>query len=672
MKNFKRAAVRQSRRPDPAADVETQVKWIAWLVPLVVAGVTCAAFLPALWNDFVNWDDDRNLIGNPFYRGLGWTQLSWMFSTFHEGHYQPLSWLTFAIDYLIWGMNPVGYHLTNLVLHGANAVFFYFLARRLLYAAVPQARVVDSWRLSVSAGLAALLFAVHPLRVESVAWATERRDMLSALFFFGAIYFYLRAYAADRDQARRRWMTGAVVVYALSLLSKATAMTLPIVLLLLDVYPLKRLRLEGPLRFTAALREVLLEKLPFFVLAVLFAVIALMAQQNTGALRPVENYFFSYRVGQAFYGLCFYLWKTLVPVSLSPLYELPYDFEAWTPVFLACAMTVVVISGSLFLLRQRWPAALACWVYYLVVVAPVLGVVQSGPQLVADRYSYLSCLSWALLAGGAIYQMSTSRSELSARSVGFAAVASLAGVLLGILGFLTWQQTQVWRDSKTLWQHAIAAGNDSAFASYNLARILELEGKLPQSMESYSRAISINPTMADAHHNLARLLAQQGKTDEAIAHYREALKFKPHDAETHNNLAFALASNGELEASLAEFRRAIVIDPKFAKPYFNLGRLFVRSGELDKAIDNFQQAVKLAPNQSEIHAGLADALARAGNADEAIFHLTAAVNLSPGFADGHVALARLLAQQGKTEAAAEHYQAAMRLLTAAEKARSAR
>ena len=155
--------------------------------------MTVVAFLPALSNDFVNWDDDRNLIDNPFYRGLGWTQLSWMFSTFHEGHYQPLSWLTFAIDYLIWGMNPVGYHLTNLVLHGANAVFFYFLARRLLYAAVPQARVVDSWRLRVSAGLAALLFAVHPLRVESVAWATERRDMLSALFFFGAIYFYLRA-----------------------------------------------------------------------------------------------------------------------------------------------------------------------------------------------------------------------------------------------------------------------------------------------------------------------------------------------------------------------------------------------------------------------------------------------------------------------------------------------
>jgi len=405
---------------------------------------------------------------------------------------------------------------------------------------------------------------------------------------------------------------------------------------------------------------------------VLFGVIALIAQQNTGALRPVENYFFSYRVGQAFYGLCFYLWKTLAPVSLAPLYELPYDFEAWTAVFLACGVMVVVISVSLFLLRAHWPAALACWLYYLVVLAPVLGVAQSGPQLVADRYSYLSCLSWAVLAGGMFYQLANSQSELNARSIRFAAVASLASALVGIYGYLTWRQTQVWRDSKTLWQHALATGNDSALARYNLARILELESKLPQSVESYSRAISINPTMADAHHNLARLLGKQGKTAEAIAHYREALKFKPHDAETHNNLAFALASNGELEASLAEFRRAIVIDPKFAKPYFNLGRLFVRSGELDKAIDNFQQAVKLAPNQSEIHAGLADALVRAGNADEAIFHLTAAVNLSPGFADGHVALARLLAQQGKTEAAAEHYQAAMKLLKAAEKARSAR
>lgn len=665
MKSTERAASRKSRRLGQATDVETQSHWSEWFVPLLVAVLTCATFLPALWNDFVNWDDDRNLIDNLFYRGLGWRQLSWMFSTFHEGHYQPLSWLTFGLDYLIWGMNPVGYHLTSLVLHGANAVFFYFVAQRLLCAALPQASAAENWRLSVSAGFTALLFSVHPLRVESVAWVTERRDLLSALFFFAAIYSYLQAYAVENNQTRRRWLTGAIVVYALSLLSKATAMTLPIVLLLLDVYPLKRLRREWPVRFTPALRELLWQKLPFLVLAILFAVIALFAQQNIGALHPVENYFVTYRLGQVFYGLCFYLLKTLVPVSLSPLYELPYDFEAWTPVFLACGVAVVVLSALLFLLRQRWPAALACWVYYLVVVAPVLGVAQSGPQLVADRYSYLSCLSWALLAGGFFYRFLSSHTKRSDRVFRFAAVSTLASALLGILGFLVWQQTQVWHDSKTLWRHAIAVGSDSAIARYNLARIFELEDKLPQSVESYRRAISINPTMADAHHNLARLLAQQGKPDEAIAHYREALKFKPNDAETHNNLALLLASKGELEASLAELRRAVAIDPKFAKPYFNLGRLLVRSGDLEKAIEHFHQALKLAPDGAEIHAALGDAYVRFGNIDSAAVHFETAVKLKPELVDAHVALARLLAEQGKKDAAAKHYQAAVELLKTA-------
>ena len=665
MKSTESAASRKSHRPGQAADVETRRNWFQWFVPLLVVVLTCATFLPALWNDFVNWDDDRNLIDNLSYRGLGWQQLSWMFSTFHEGHYQPLSWLTFGLDYLIWGMNPVGYHLTSLVLHGANAVLFYFVARRLLGAALPQATSAENWRLSVGAGLTALLFSIHPLRVESVAWATERRDVLSAWFFLGAIYFYLRSHAAEHDQARRRWMTGAIVVYALSLFSKATAMTLPIVLLWLDIYPLKRLRLAWPVNFTPVLRHILSEKLPFFLLAILFAVIALFAQQNTGALRPVENYFVTYRLGQAFYGLYFYLWKTLLPVSLSPLYELPYDFDMWTPVFLACGAAAVVLSALLYLLRQRWPAALACWAYYLVVVAPVLGVAQSGPQLVADRYSYLSCLSWALLAGGVFYLCLNPSRDRSDRAVRSVLVPLFASAVLMILGVLTWKQSQVWRDSKTLWRHAIAVGSDSAIARYNLARRSELEGDLPDSIEHYRRAISINPTMADAHHNLARLLAKQGKPDEAIAHYREALKFKPNDAETHNNLALLFASKGELEASLAEFRRAMVIDPKFAKPYFNLGRLFVHGGELEKAIEHFHQALKLAPDGAEIHAALGDAYVRSGIIDGAVVHFEAAVKLKPELVDAHVALARLLAEQGQKDAAARHYRAAVELLKTA-------
>ena len=185
------------------------------------------AFFPALLNDFVNWDDDKILYDNPFYRGLGWVQLKWMFSTFLMGHYQPLTWLSFAFDYQLWGMAPFGYHLTSLLLHSANAVLFYCVSRRLLKNAVGKLVDDERWRLELSAGLSALLFAIHPLRVESVAWATERRDVLSGLFYFLTVYFYLRAAAISLPSARHRWLGAAIVAYLLSLLSKATAITLP-------------------------------------------------------------------------------------------------------------------------------------------------------------------------------------------------------------------------------------------------------------------------------------------------------------------------------------------------------------------------------------------------------------------------------------------------------------
>ncbi len=213
-----------------------------WHPAVVMALLVGCAFAPILWNQFVGWDDYDNLVNNPAYRGLGWDQLCWMFTTFHLGHYQPLSWVTFAIDYLVWGLNPVGYHLTNLILHVANAVFFYFVGRRLLLSALAPTDSESAAQINLSAAFAALLFALHPLRVESVAWATERRDVLSGFFFFATIYCYLRAAETSHPDSGRFWLYAAVVVYGLSLLSKAIAMTLPVVLLLLDIYPLRRYR----------------------------------------------------------------------------------------------------------------------------------------------------------------------------------------------------------------------------------------------------------------------------------------------------------------------------------------------------------------------------------------------------------------------------------------------
>ena len=592
------------------------------------------------------------LVDNPKYRGLGWTQLRWMFSTFHAGHYQPLSWITLGSDYLLWGLDPFGYHLTNLIFHAVNTVVFYFVCRQLFTRIFVASRELR-WQLDFSAALAAIFFALHPLRVESVVWATERRDVLSGGFFLAAIYCYLRAQqaAAGSSITRHRWLALAFVAQLLSLMAKATAITLPLVLVILDIYPLQRLRAAVRSWFSADSRRVLGEKVPFLLLSLIFGVVALWAQQSSGALRPVQLYFFSYRLGQAFYGICFYIWKTVLPISLSPLYELPYDFEAWTGVFILCAAVTLLASLLAFCTRGRWPWLAACWAYYVIVLAPVLGVAQSGAQLVADRYSYLSCLSWAVLVGGiAFYWLQRAKSASLATVT---VVISLTGAALGLL---TRAQVAVWRDTESLWKHTLEVTPNTAIANYNLGKYYETNGNAQSSVELYRRAVAINPTHSEAHYNLARLLGQQGQPDEAIAHYREALKFKPNDVETHNNLGQLLAQQGNFTAALTEYQEALALDPQFAKAYFNLGRLFVRSGEFDKAIENFEHALKLSPDTAEVHAGLGDAYARAGNIQQAIIHLNAAIKLKPQLAGVGPELARLLAAREKTASATERHQ----------------
>ncbi len=363
-----------------------------WLVPSLVSLLTVLAFLPVLGNGFVDWDDKANFLENRSYRGLGWEQLRWMITTFHKGHYQPLSWGTLGLDYILWGVEPFGYHMTNLLLHAANAVLFYILAFRLLALAL-SVTAGEAFSLRISAAFAALVFAIHPLRVESVAWATERRDVLSALFFLLTIHLYLWANGDAQSRRTRIWrLSASLAMYSLSLLSKAGGMTLPVVLLVLDVYPLRRFAGQGQNWFGRAARGVWLEKVPFLILASAAAFVALLAQYEAGALESMERYGTLVRMAQASFGLVFYLWKTVVPLGLSPLYEISPELNPWEWQFLVSGVLVVGISLALFLLRRRWPAALAVWVCYVAIVAPVLGVAQSGNQLVAG----LTPCSWTV------------------------------------------------------------------------------------------------------------------------------------------------------------------------------------------------------------------------------------------------------------------------------------
>src|SRR5712692_7544996 len=271
----------QHERRDPVPSALPQ-RWGSWLVPVLIALVTFAVFLPALQNQFVDWDDAANFLDNPHYRGLGWTHLRWMWTT-HLGHWIPLTWMTLGLDYLLWGMNPLGYHLTNLLLHAANAVVFFFVVRRILTRALPSPSE-RGHALAVSAGFAALVFAIHPLRVESVAWVTERRDVLSGLFYVLTIVMYLRA--CERGTRGRGWYWLSVAVFVCALLSKSMVVNLPVVLLILDVYPLRRL--GGDIGWSSeAARRVYAEKIPFVLLAAAASAIAVMAQLSFHAAPSV-------------------------------------------------------------------------------------------------------------------------------------------------------------------------------------------------------------------------------------------------------------------------------------------------------------------------------------------------------------------------------------------------
>ncbi len=650
MKNSK--AIRAAAKKKNAGYRSDAERWLAVSVPVGIFLVTVTAFFPALQNGFVNWDDDKNLLENPHYRGLGWTQLYWMFTTFDLGHYQPLSWTSFGLDYLLWGMKPFGYHLTSLILHGANAVLVYLLSRRLLSFSFRLP--VDERTLQLSAGFAALLFALHPLRVESVAWATERRDVLSGFFYLLTVLCYLRAATAP-GISRWRWMAGSLIAFSLSLLSKAAGMTLPVVLLVLDFYPLRRLG-GGPGKwFGRAARRVWWGKAPFLILAMVFALVALLAQHDAGALTSLERYSLLSRFVQAFFGFVFYLWKTLWPLGLSPLYEAPASLDPFAARYLGATLVVLAVSAALLALRRSWPAGLAVWIAYLVTLAPVSGIAQSGVQLVADRYSYLSCLGLAALAGGGL--LWAVRLSRQARLIAL----GLAGLALAGLAVLTWRQAQVWHDTETLWRYVLTFDPGSSVAHNNMGTTLFKRGKLEEAVHHYRAALQINPTYAVAHHNLGNALADRGELDEAIRQYREALEFDPKLAQAHYSLGDVLATQGNLAQAIEQFRMALQLDPALADAYYKLGNAFAVKGDADQAIQNYRSALDHEPTHALAHFNLGNALVRRGRLDESMAHFEAALKLQPNLVDAYHNLGRLAAAQGQLDRAVQLFREALRI-----------
>jgi len=495
------------RRYFPTDFLTTSVR----LAPVGVAIIPCIVFVAAIENGYV-WDDHFNFIANHGYRGLGWAQVTWMLTSAHLAHWIPVTWLSLGLDYAMWGMAPAGYHFTNILFHAANATIFYHIAWRLLRAAAPA---TSQARLVAGAAVAALFFAIHPLRVESVAWITERRDVVSGLFFLLAVLAYLRAW--DTGRKTSRWLAISVGCFQFGVLSKSIVVTLPVVLLILDIYPLKRLDPSVRHWTRPANRRVFLEKLPYLPMVLLGSFVAISTFGRDGALTSLSNLSLLDRVAMMSYAVAFYIWKTAFPFGLSPLYELPQTISPAAAEFVLAHLSTLGFTVVFLMLRRRWPAGLAAWLVYLCILAPVSGAMHNGRHLVADRNTYLACLPWALLAGGALMRLARARAaDVAGRPASRLASVCIGGWLL-MLAVLSSYQTTIWRDDESLWRHAVAVDARCFTCHYNLGTILIANGMTPAAIEHLQTAVTLRSGSPLPHGALVLAHLARDRRDDAEA-----------------------------------------------------------------------------------------------------------------------------------------------------------
>jgi len=528
-----------SRQKTALSQISSRHPWQDRLVPFIPAIVAVVLFLPALGNGFVNWDDPAYVYENLHIRHL---ELRWIFTGIVASNYHPLTLLSHTIDYALFGPDPMGHHLTSLILHALNSALVFLLAKRLLAKGLGRAG-------TLGALIAALLFAVHPLHVESVVWVSERKDVLSAFFFFLSILFYIRY----TEKGRKGLYGLTLLAFILALLSKPMAVTLPVVLLILDYYPLDRLQ-KGSV--------IIMEKIPFFALGIVSAILTLWAQSTGGAVTRMVSYPLSIRILVAVRGYLFYSYKLLFPVGLAPYYPLPMGLGPSNPFFI---VSLIFLTGvtlfCLFWAMRGKRALLAIWLYYLVTLAPVIGIVQVGSQAAADRYSYLPTVGCIMLAGALL-------SLLYKRSGGSKGIALIITLL--VLLFLSVQTTRaipVWHDSVSLWSHEInfLEGHNKGdrlagtIAHYNRAKAYEGISLLPEAIADYTSVIAINPGYLDAYINRGVIYGQLGRFEEA----------------------------------LPDFNRAVELDPTSAAARYNRGLVYKNLGDMDKAREDFQAAMSL-------------------------------------------------------------------------------
>ncbi len=553
-----------------------------WKTALIPVLLTFTAYLSIMTNGFV-WDDEKIIRDNLYIRFLDGQSIHWMFTTFFMGNWTPLTWLSLALDYKIAGLDPRVYHFTNIFFHSLNTGLVFFLSFRIL------SLVSEKDRLVPGALLTALLFGLHPLHVESAAWAAERKDLLCGLFFLLSVWAYLD-YALTIGSRRVKYLA-CLGFFALALMSKPMAITLPVVFLILDYWPLGRFKSHPIL--------VLKDKIPFFALSLLTAVLAFSAQSDADAMPNLEKMPVDIRLMNVFHSIVFYLMKVAAPVNLAAFYPFPIGLKPFSAGNLIGLVLTLLISLACFLWRKQWPALATAWIFYLVTLAPVSGFFQVGSQMAADRYTYLPTLGLFLLLGG------FTASALGQRRALFYQLSALVGTVLWVMTIL---QAGIWKNSITLWERVAAVTpNVSAMTYTNLAAAYQGAEMWDQALSTYFVAISLGPKETAPHEGKGLVLMKKGMLDQAALEFKTEISLDSKIASAHKNLSMTYQRLGNGEGALAEAKEGVKLEPNIPDSYSVLGGAHFILNQPDQAAEAFQKALNLDPDNDNYLFNLATA-----------------------------------------------------------------
>ncbi len=664
-----------------------------WLALLLAVG-TAILYWPVIGHQFIGYDDNQYLVQNwHIQSGLTWRAISWAFSSGYASNWHPLTWISHLLDWQFFGSNPMGHHLANLILHALNSVLLFVLLHQMTRA---------TWR----SAFVAALFAWHPLHVESVAWAAERKDVLCAFFWILTLMAYTQ-YARKKTVAKNRWIESGIVgepasstkfhplpggegrgegerkdaaghsqgsgttfyyglsllLFALALMSKPMAVTLPFVLLLVDFWPLERLpifsKASAPTAESGAasrkqnLKALILEKLPFFGLAMAASIITFRVQQAGGAVNSLQSAPFALRFENAFLAYLRYLGKTVWPTRLAVLYPLSSHLPMVAVV--SAVVLFLLICAAAFWSARRAPYVLSGWFWFAGTLVPVIGIIQVGAQSMADRYTYLPSIGlFIVLAWGAVDLLSK---VPPARNV----LAGAAVIVLAALCVVTRHQLAYWQNGEILFRHAIAVTDHNYLAYSSLGTCLEEEGHLDDALQCAAESVQMQPKFPEGHYNLGTLLSHAGKTDEAIQQFEIALKQYPRFADAENNLGKAYQTEGKLDEAATYLARAHADSPNDPEILYNMGSVLLEQSKLPEAAERFSEALKIMPEHADAHGNLGVIFMRTGHPEEGTWEFAEKVRLKPKDSGARLNYGLALLDQNQPAEAATQFNEALRL-----------